>query len=263
MTTITTRYGRKWDLLNPQARAVSFWEVAEVLARIPRFNGHTRMPYSVAQHCCLAHDHVCEGDHPELRLLALLHDAHEAYIGDILTPVKKALNSLIDEDQLEVWLETLKVSHDYAIRKAAGISRVASLDDLKRVKEVDKELLLNEQCQLLHGHRPRDESELDIPIEPWGEELAAAEFLERLYANPVYQKKLLNDGNLSHRQFLGEIETRLLRSETNASEARRLSELYMLLFLAEEGCEFGAPERRWDANSAAGVFYAGKRRHAA
>ncbi|QUS57338.1 hypothetical protein [Pseudovibrio brasiliensis] len=263
MTTITTRYGRTWDLLNPQACAVSFWEIAEVLARIPRFNGHTQLPYSVAQHCCLAHDHVCEEDHPELRLLALLHDAHEAYIGDIVTPVKKALNTLIDEDQLEVWLETLKVIHDYAIRKAAGIGCVGSLDDLKRVKEVDTKLLLNEQCQLMHASPSWDESEPDIAIKPWGEELAAAEFLERLYANSIYQKKLLNDGNLSHRQFLGEIETRLLGSGIDTSEARRLSELYLLLFLAEEGCEFGAPERRWDANFAAGIFYAGKRRHAA
>ncbi|WP_057466094.1 hypothetical protein [Pseudovibrio sp. POLY-S9] len=257
MTTISTRYGRTWNLLDPQASSVSFWEIAEVLARIPRFNGHTQEHYSVAQHCCLAHDHVCEDENPELRLLALLHDAHEAYIGDIVTPVKEALNSLIDGDQVEVWLEMLKTSHDRVIRKAAGVARIQDLEDLEQVKEVDKALLLNEQYQLMHPSafgRPEDKS---IPVEPWEEDLAAEEFLKRLNANPIYEQQMAQQGNLTHPQFLHELEQRLIAFGFSPEQSEDAAGSHLIEFLDKAGYEFGAPERKWDQAFVEEVFNSG------
>lgn len=61
-------------------------DVAKALSRQPRFLGHTNSFYSVAQHCCMCHDNT-DGD----KLEALLHDAPEAYMCDIPSPLKRFL----------------------------------------------------------------------------------------------------------------------------------------------------------------------------
>lgn len=257
MTTITTRYGRTWNLLDPQAWNVSFGEIAEVLARIPRFNGHTQEHYSVAQHCCLAHDHVCEGDDPELRLLALLHDAHEAYIGDIITPVKEAFCELPGGDGVDIALEHLKVRHDMVIHVAAGLPKLSYTSSLARVKEVDKLLLLNEQYQLMHPSafgRPDCKS---IPVEPWEEELAAEEFLKRLYTNPIFQKEVERQGNLTHPQFLNELEQRLIAFGMKQEQAEAAAGSHLTKFVGWRKCEFGAPECKWDRMIVGEAFKSG------
>jgi 5'-deoxynucleotidase YfbR-like HD superfamily hydrolase len=70
-------------------------DIAHHLAIFNRWTGGTRMPMSVAQHSLL----VCEeamamADHPLTPIYALLHDAAEAYMGDICRPVKAALAQL-------------------------------------------------------------------------------------------------------------------------------------------------------------------------
>jgi hypothetical protein len=65
-------------------------DIAHALAQINRYTGHAARPYSVAEHSLL----VCEiverefGMNLHVQLLALMHDAHEAYCGDINTPSK-------------------------------------------------------------------------------------------------------------------------------------------------------------------------------
>jgi 5'-deoxynucleotidase YfbR-like HD superfamily hydrolase len=81
---------RGWwiDLLNPKPVLISIRDIAHALARIPRFNGHTPgMPYSVAEHSVRVCD-LCPNEH---KLWGLLHDAPEAYIGDVTTPLKAML----------------------------------------------------------------------------------------------------------------------------------------------------------------------------
>jgi hypothetical protein len=83
--------GADVSLRNPKPSEVSAQAIADSLAKINRFNGHTARPYSVAQHSLLVAD-LLQREYgitqPAPRLAALLHDAHEAYTGDLSTPAK-------------------------------------------------------------------------------------------------------------------------------------------------------------------------------
>ncbi len=87
MSWILTRSGRKFDLANPTADMVDTADLAHSLSMQCRFNGHTSSFYSVAQHCLLVAELVPE----EHKLAALLHDATEAYVGDLVRPLKESM----------------------------------------------------------------------------------------------------------------------------------------------------------------------------
>lgn len=87
MSWILTRSGRKFDLANPTADMVDPTDIAHSLSMQCRFNGHTRHYYSVAQHCVLVADLVPA----EHQLAAMLHDATEAYVGDLVRPLKEGM----------------------------------------------------------------------------------------------------------------------------------------------------------------------------
>lgn len=99
MSWILTRSGRKFDLVSPNEDMVDPTDIAHSLSMQCRFNGHTRHFYSVAQHCVLVAD--------------LLHDATEAYVGDLVRPLKEGmrefyecqnLESLYDAVERKVWI---------------------------------------------------------------------------------------------------------------------------------------------------------------
>lgn len=82
------------DLLAPDLAELRLTDIAIGLARLPRFNGATRTPraYTVAQHSVFVMQLVMrETENIFLHRAALLHDAHEALMGDIATPVKALL----------------------------------------------------------------------------------------------------------------------------------------------------------------------------
>jgi len=88
--------GRRLDLLDPSPLDIEIEDIAHGLARVARWNGQTRgdHAYSVAQHCLLVerfvHERRPRGARP-LRLAALLHDAAEYVIGDLISPFKAAV----------------------------------------------------------------------------------------------------------------------------------------------------------------------------
>lgn len=89
MSTLETVSGRKVDVSNPDPKTIIIDDIAWALSRMPRFSGHSipYIPYSVAQHCIrVAKDLAPHG--PKMQMHGLLHDAAEAYINDLPSPVK-------------------------------------------------------------------------------------------------------------------------------------------------------------------------------
>lgn len=100
--------GRRLDLLDPSPLDIEIEDIAHGLARVARWNGQTlgEHAFSVAQHSVIVEKLVCSmrpGLGPQQRLTALLHDAPEYVIGDMISPFKAALG--LDyrafEDRLE------------------------------------------------------------------------------------------------------------------------------------------------------------------
>ena len=88
--------GRRLDVLDPSPLDVEIEDIAHGLAFVARWNGQTfgEFPYSVAEHSLLVERVYCEisPNAPiKWRLAALLHDAPEYVIGDMISPVKAAV----------------------------------------------------------------------------------------------------------------------------------------------------------------------------
>lgn len=163
---IVTRTGKLFRPLDPSADDLDIIDIAAALGKICRYTGHVRHFYSVAQHSVLVSEHVPK----ELALQGLMHDAQEAYMTDVNSPVKSVLEDYkIYERQLERTI----------LRKFCGVS---TLDPA--VKKADLEALATETRDLM----PRSDlfflKDQDIqawpePINPWGPEQATHIFLRR------------------------------------------------------------------------------------
>jgi 5'-deoxynucleotidase YfbR-like HD superfamily hydrolase len=100
--------GRRLDLLDPSPLDVEIEDIAHGLARVARWNGQTlgEHAFSVAQHSLVVEEiaaHLRPGLEPRWRLAALLHDAPEYVIGDMISPFKAALG--FDYKRFEARLE--------------------------------------------------------------------------------------------------------------------------------------------------------------
>jgi 5'-deoxynucleotidase YfbR-like HD superfamily hydrolase len=88
--------GRRLDLLDPSPLDIEIEDIAHGLARVARWNGQTKgdHAFSVAQHCVVVTNlfiHANPHSTREERLAALLHDAPEYVVGDMISPFKAAL----------------------------------------------------------------------------------------------------------------------------------------------------------------------------
>ncbi len=96
--------GRRLDLLDPDPADIEIEDIAHGLARVARWNGQTQGPHalSVAQHSLVVEE-IAVGRDPAWpagwRLAALLHDAPEYVVGDLISPFKNAIG--LDYKQLE------------------------------------------------------------------------------------------------------------------------------------------------------------------
>ncbi len=100
--------GRRLDLLDPSPLDIEIEDIAHGLARVARWNGQTtgEHGFSVAQHSLVVEEvtaHIEPGLEARWRLAALLHDASEYVIGDMISPFKAALgfNYRAFEERLE------------------------------------------------------------------------------------------------------------------------------------------------------------------
>ena len=102
---LTTFTGRRIDLIDMQPSDICIEDIAHSLACVNRFNGHTVRPVSVAQHSVYVKRLV---DGTPFALQALLHDASEAYIGDVTKWLKQSpgfcwYRELEDHIQRMIW----------------------------------------------------------------------------------------------------------------------------------------------------------------
>ena len=165
---VLTASGMAFDLINPTPEMVRWADVAESLARLARFNGHISAgAYSVAQHCVLGAEALLEETgNPRLAGLFLLHDAHEAYVGDITSPVQKALGCYMAEyadrgfhpakipakEDLEYAasgaIARMKRTIDAAIYGAAGAGAGPTSGEACAIHLMDQRMLATEMRQL-------------------------------------------------------------------------------------------------------------------
>lgn len=156
---LQTGTSRAFDLLHPTAAMVDLdIVVAEGLARQPRWLGQPRSaPFSVAQHCVMGADALWrETGRDDIAAAFLLHDAHEAYIGDIATPVAQALAQL-GGAQVPRAIAWLKQRIDRATHEAAGLPFPLDPEVAQAVKVMDLRMARTEFNHLLgEPARPLD-----------------------------------------------------------------------------------------------------------
>lgn len=105
VSTTITHSGRMVDLLNVTPEDIKLSDISWALAHINRFYGHASRSYSVAEHSI----NVARLLPEPIKIYGLLHDAHEAYIGDLSTPMKQALARQIEAEIVYRQFETYKM----------------------------------------------------------------------------------------------------------------------------------------------------------
>jgi len=96
--TARTLTGKKFDFNRPSPDMIDIEDIAAGLSNQAHFNGQSPYFFSIAQHCILVCDEYAlqNTDAPaEMKLLALMHDASEAYTGDLIKPIKVFMPSFI------------------------------------------------------------------------------------------------------------------------------------------------------------------------
>jgi 5'-deoxynucleotidase YfbR-like HD superfamily hydrolase len=178
--------GRRLDLLDPSPSDIELDDIAHGLARVARWNGQTKGPhvFSVAQHSLFVEAIAAElepGLDQDSRLAALLHDAPEYVIGDLITPLK----AVIGAGYLAVEARLLA-----AVRTRFGLSREASRPLQRLLKRADRVAACLEARQLAgfsRGEAARffDEPEIvpasaELFLVPWPTAEAEGRFRVRV-----------------------------------------------------------------------------------
>ena len=174
--------GRRLDLLDPSPLDVEIEDIAHGLARVARWNGQTRgaHAFSVAQHCLLV-EQIVSGLNKKasraLRLSALLHDAAEYVIGDLISPFKAAVG--LDYKAFEDRLMR-------AIRIHCKLPAEIAAADLALIKRADRIAAYFEATQLAGFSTAEARKFFGMPsgiaapaIEPLAPNAAQAKYLER------------------------------------------------------------------------------------
>lgn len=174
--------GRRLDLLNPSPLDIEIDDIAHGIARVARWNGQTigEHSFSVAQHCLVVEETAVTLD-PKLparwRLAALLHDAAEYVIGDMISPFKAAISGDY---------KTIERRLDQAVHIRFGLPPTLPAEVHALIKKADKACAYFEAVQLagfsradarkLIGAPPPD---IEITLEPMAAKDAQRLYLER------------------------------------------------------------------------------------
>ena len=169
---LQTVSGRWVNPFDPDPEQLDAGDIARALANVCRFGGHTRAFYSVAQHSVIVSRIVEErgGDAADA-FAALMHDATEAYLGDMPHPIKhrSALGAAFREAEKEL---------ERAIQ-----ARFRIKPDVPEIKRVDRALLATERRAFSgeNWHWPELDGvePLALDLQAWPPDEAAQAFAER------------------------------------------------------------------------------------
>jgi len=169
---LQTVSGRRVNPFDPDPSQIDPDDIARALANVCRFGGHCRAFYSVAQHSVIVSELVEQrGGDAEDVFAALMHDATEAYLGDMPHPIKhrSPLGAAFKaaEDHLEA-----------VIRERFGIK-----PDVPEIKRADRALLATERRALSaeNWHWPELDGvePLELELTAWAPDEAARAFSAR------------------------------------------------------------------------------------
>lgn len=162
---VQTWTGRQFWPLDARTEDVFIEDIAWQLAQQNRWKGATNVPFSIAQHSVIV-SRLCD---PEFALQGLLHDAPEAYLGDIAGPLKAALPDFVGAEE--------------ALWKVIAKRFNVPVEFHPSVKRADLISLHTESRDLLQPPPVEWRSELPPPMEerikPWGPSQSACEFWMR------------------------------------------------------------------------------------
>lgn len=174
--------GRRLDLLDPSPLDIEIEDIAHGLARVARWNGQTTgdHAFSVAQHSLIVEEiarFIQPALTPQERLMALLHDAPEYVVGDMISPFKNALgvNYRAFEDRLE---RAVHIRFGLPPKTPASLKKIIKQADLACAffEATQVAGFAHEESLGFFGAPP---SGLQIRIDPWPARQAQAAYVAR------------------------------------------------------------------------------------
>lgn len=161
-SSISTVSGRFFDILRPDDYEFDIEEIAHALSNICRYTGHVDTFYSVAEHSVLVSRLVPD----KLALCGLLHDASEAFVGDVSSPLKKLLPEYqkIEDGVQEAIAKAFRLPYPFP----------------KEIHEADKRMYWNERQTVAPG--PKDTL--------WHTEFRAARKVNATGMTPIMAKRM-------------------------------------------------------------------------
>lgn len=164
---ILLQSGKFYSYTNPEQNEFTIEDIALSLSNLCRYSGQVEKFYSIAQHCY----HVSYAVDQEYALDGLLHDAVEAFMVDIPTPLKVLLPDY----------KALEQKHEAEMFKRFGLEFPMNA----AVHKADKELLCAEVRDMKPANPHWDQFASDVThiphIEPWTSYMARKMFLKRYY----------------------------------------------------------------------------------
>lgn len=169
--TIQTYTGRMFDLFHPKHDEIDLRDISHALSMVCRYGGHSRRFYSVAEHCTLMAGFFEERKEYDLARAALLHDTSEAYMGDVVRPLKL---------RLALYRQTEDILLSAILTKFGMPPEIPG-----EVKMADLAICNDERAVLLH-HRPwgasiDDLAPLGVDIRGWPPITAKENYLDTFW----------------------------------------------------------------------------------
>jgi uncharacterized protein len=169
---LQTVSGRFVNPFDPDPEQLDIGDIGRALANVCRFGGHTRVFYSVAQHSVIVSELVEQrGGDVEDTFAALMHDATEAYLGDMPHPIKH-------RSELGAAFSAAEDHLEQAIRERFRIK-----PDVPEIKRADRALLATERrafsAESWHWPELDGVEALDLELTAWSPDEAAAAFARR------------------------------------------------------------------------------------